>query len=511
MAKPRGGTSKKPTQGSRGGKPEPAAPAPTAAVKHRGRKPVEDAPDAELTALIRQVIKEIGNHGTFEEQQERLQEALRRIGRLVEGQLLGAWVVDAPEVEVEGVRYRRLKQRSAGRYAGLFGAHEVVAPIYRAVGLHNGPTLRPLEACAGIVAGSVTPRLARITTRLDAMMTSREVVAVLHEVGLAPPSRAYVENHTNVVASEIADGIDVLEAQIRDDEQPPAKVVAISCGLDRRAIPMEEPRPAGEERPDRRPRREPYVRKPPAPIDVNYRMAFVGTVTAYGASGESLKTWRYGADASADPGALASRLVADVEWLKRSAPGAALGCVQDAGPELRALPEALTRAFPGAQVTRLVDFHHLLEYLGEVVRTCEPAGDPHHMLDWYRSELAYRNDAIDRIFRNLRRRATRLRREETAARIAMAKALRYIRKRRPLMRYAAASELGLPIGSGATESTCKLIGQRTNRSGARWSRPGLQGVIATRALVLSERWQHAWPRYAARLRIEVTIPRGADA
>jgi len=61
----------------------------------------------------------------------------------------------------------------------------------------------------------------------------------------------------------------------------------------------------------------------------------------------------------------------------------------------------------------------------------------------------------------------------------------------------------LPIGSGATESTCWAMQQRVKRAGQSWETPGLQGTLSVRALVLSERWTPAWNSYAAGHRAEV--------
>jgi len=53
-------------------------------------------------------------------------------------------VTRAMEVDVAGKRYRRLEQRSSAEYHGCWGAHRV-EPLYRLVGVHNGPTIKPVE------------------------------------------------------------------------------------------------------------------------------------------------------------------------------------------------------------------------------------------------------------------------------------------------------------------------------------------------------------------------------
>ena len=62
---------------------------------------------------------------------------------------------------------------------------------------------------------------------------------------------------------------------------------ALSLGLDRTSAPMAEPREKGARKNPRRARKKPRVRAIPPPIDVNYRMAYVGTVTYLDEYGES--------------------------------------------------------------------------------------------------------------------------------------------------------------------------------------------------------------------------------
>ena len=88
---------------------------------------------------------------------------------------------------------------------------------------------------------------------------------------------------------------------------------------------------------------------------------------------------------------------------------------------------------------------------------------------------------------------------------AVAAALRYIRsaRRRWLSDSHAAN---LPIGSGATESTCWQMQQRVKLPGQSWDTSGLRGILAMRALVLSDRWSVAWQPYAAKHRKQVCVP-----
>jgi hypothetical protein len=301
---------------------------------------------------------------------------------------------------------------------------------------------------------------------------------------------------------EIADQVRDLEQVAREAEVVPAEVASVSTGLDRMSVRMSEPADPTTARPPSR--TEPYERMPPPPKEHHYRKAWVGSTSIYDAEGNELHTWRYAAEADMDPAELADRVAKDVAWILKAHPGIPVHCVQDAAPELDRLPEALASVLPtNTSVVQLVDFEHLMEYLEDVVDACEPDGDPHDWKGWYRSLLLRDDHAIDTIWRKLCGLAKQLSGRGTAARNAVAAALRYIRFRKSKMRYAAHYAANLPIGSGATESTCWQMQQRVKLPGQSWDTPGLRGILAMRALVLSDRWSAAWQPYAVTHRKEV--------
>lgn len=53
--------------------------------------------------------------------------------------------------------------------------------------------------------------------------------------------------------------------------------------------------------------------------------------------------------------------------------------------------------------------------------------------------------------------------------------------------------MGLPIGSGVIEGTCKnLINDRMERSGMRWSEKGAEAMVSLRGLHLTDLWDSFW-------------------
>lgn len=460
--------------------------------KKREEEHKDELVDKIVGMLRREVDETLGPDATYEQRRDLEAELMRKILWKREDEDLKGAATDADEVEFDGTRYRRMQQRSLATYHGRWGPHTVEEPLYRKVGVRNGPTIKPIELRVGIVGERLTPDLARIAGELYADDNSRRLERILTAVGIRPPSRAVLEKRIKLVAEEIAERAEELEAT-------PAEVASVSCGLDRFAVRMAEP--ASEETLDTRPpprRTTPYVRAVPPPKDHHWRMAWVGTVSTYDRDGKELDTWCYTAQAGADPSTLARRAAADVLSVLEVHPTAPVHVVQDGAPELRVLPKTLADTLPASATVRtLIDFEHLAGYLDDVVDACEPEGDPYNMKSWYRGELLRDDAAIERIQRSLRDRAKRLPGRSTTARTAVAAALSYIRHRKHLMRYASHHAANLTIGSGATEGTCWSMQQRVKRRGQSWETPGVRGTLAVRALVKSERWHAAWQTYAA--------------
>jgi hypothetical protein len=420
---------------------------------------------------------------------------------LLEAALRTRAEAEPDRLRVDGVEYQR-HHEGTGHYHSLCGPLEVRRATYREVGERNGPTVVPWELATGLIEGA-TPALALRVALGYAQGPGRHAEEQMHADHRQPPSRSTLERmgkaigtHTHRVAPQI-------EAVVRPDEALPARAHAIVVGLDRTTVPMEEPRPAGTAPSTRRKARTtPYRRTPPDPVDVHYRMAYVGTVSVVDRTGEALVTRRYAIPSTADPATLTTRMMADVARARAQVSRMPVGVVQDAAPELWTLvATALTTEARLRRWHEAIDRYHLNERLGEVLRLVEPDERRRQaQLRRWNTRLDTDDRTIDRIARWIAERMT----APGVDTAAVEPHFTYVVNQQDRMRYATLREKGLPCGSGATEGACKsVVTMRTKRSGQRWHEDGVTAALTLRGIYLSERLPTMWPYIAAEYSADV--------
>ena len=159
--------------------------------------------------------------------------------------------------------------------------------------------------------------------------------------------------------------------------------------------------------------------------------------------------------------------------------------------------------------TRIIDFYHVDERLGEVAKALYPVQEraKKRLADRLESQL-YQGQA-PAIIRWLKKKATGLGkpRESDPAehpRRVLWENLTYLERHQGQMKYPEYRGKGWPIGSGVTESGVKLFNKRVKGTEQFWNEAGAEAILALRALRLSQdnRWHHYWlwghlPRKAA--------------
>ena len=70
--------------------------------------------------------------------------------------------------------------------------------------------------------------------------------------------------------------------------------------------------------------------------------------------------------------------------------------------------------------------------------------------------------------------------------------LHYVTDRRDMIRYPEFLAKGWQIGSGPTESQCRLLPDRLKGSGMRWDADNAEAVMALEAMEQSGQWSQYW-------------------
>ena len=123
--------------------PQPKKPKKPPAKKPSAKTPATTPARAKLIdelveKLRREERERLGPTSTFEEREDAGFEIMSEVLRKKTDVDLGEQVTDADEVDVDGVKFRRLQQASSATYFSRFGAHHIEEGLYREVGVHNG-------------------------------------------------------------------------------------------------------------------------------------------------------------------------------------------------------------------------------------------------------------------------------------------------------------------------------------------------------------------------------------
>jgi hypothetical protein len=187
---------------------------------------------------------------------------------------------------------------------------------------------------------------------------------------------------------------------------------------------------------------------------------------------------------------LRNRMVADVQTLRSKRSELKLELLCDGAPEMwNLLEDGFTPKFEG-QLHRLVDLYHLTEKLAVAAHAIDSdskaAAD---RLSRWKMILLNRSTAAIDILVELMESG---RDEGPGENHAVHAAITYLQTHSAeadRMNYARARRLGLPLGSGNAEATCKsLFEVRMKRCGARWKPETGQHIVQLRSLALSDRW-----------------------
>lgn len=142
----------------------------------------------------------------------------------------------------------------------------------------------------------------------------------------------------------------------------------------------------------------------------------------------------------------------------------------------------------------ILDFYHAAENLAKARNAIYADPESAPAKKWFESwRQRLRQGQIEPIINELRRRTRQAKR--TRDQDELRNRAQYFETHKNRMSYPQYEAMGLPIGSGAIEGTCKnLIKGRMDGVGMRWgAEQGIERMTALRVRLFNERWQDLWP------------------
>ena len=150
--------------------------------------------------------------------------------------------------------------------------------------------------------------------------------------------------------------------------------------------------------------------------------------------------------------------------------------------------------------TQILDFYHASEYLADASKVIN-LRDKQKQTEWLDNAChRLKNDKDSALIL-----LDEMKELESKQRVPkkikenLQRAITYFTNHHQQMNYAEAINNNIPIGSGVTESACKvLVKQRLCISGARWSHLGANCILKLRAVNLTDgRWKQFWEEEVA--------------
>lgn len=421
-------------------------------------------------------------------------EACNAIEREAHGVSLAALDIDEARLRINGVVHHSVGRHSTA-YKTRVGEVFVERTLYRRTGGRDERAVNTVSLRAGAIADEWLPDTASAMSHRLARGPSREAASASSVERTLPYSRSSFEHVGHAVGEAMRERRVEIEDALISEMEIPKEAVSVSVALDRTTVPMEEDRP----KPAGRPKKD----DPKRPIEVVYRMGWCGTITLHDKEGNALETLRYGRMPGDNGDDLAEALASDALALVRRRKNLNVVTLGDGASDVQALlakhvdEESFQRV-----VYRLIDFWHVVEKLSAAAAVM--TGGPARLeliADW-RRRLCTRKTAPASILADLR--ASGKEHVFVGDACPVHDAITYFENQADLMDYVTARELGLPIGSGNVEATCKsLFGLRFKRPGARWRDATGEDVVTMRAHQLSDRWQRASEIALTKPRVEI--------
>ena len=423
--------------------------------------------------------------------EQQVRQATMRLERSVLARGLAAFDVDHDRIQVGEKQFKKLESPREGTYCCLAG--EISVPRHLYTPAEGGRPICPLELRAGIVEGAWTPSAAEIMAHSAAVMTPYEAESLLPKFGGFSPSRSSLDRLPKALSKRWEENRVAWEAAIRESEAVPVGTAIVAVSLDGVTVPMKN---GGRAKKREEARKQGKETRGPA----GYREAGCGVVAMYDDYQERLQTIYYGRMPESKKSTLHEQLLSEASAVLSTVSCPILVLMSDGANDNWRILDDIVESMrkqgllrPDDVVFRIADFYHASEHLKKATDLYYGQNSPksfgaHEEL---RRILLKEGDGVEQVIKRLTYFRNQLpkgrRRDQLSTKVE------YFRSRIDRMRYAEYQRLGLPIGTGVTEATCKvLVTQRMKRSGQRWAEGGGQAILTLRSLLRSGRWDTGW-------------------
>ena len=432
--------------------------------------------NAEARAFAEWLIENINSDGDFDRLETRLMSCLMEVGAEVMARRFGA--LDAPETFIEGGRRWSRATSSNLVVHTLFGEVRVLRNLFR--DCRNGPSRCLVSERAGLLDGW-TPRAAKVALLGVAEMPFGRAETFFREAGVVGVSRSSLLRLAAACSRCWEDNREALEHDVSEGLEIPDEAVSVVVSLDGVLVNLVD-----EEAERRRAKARAENEKGPA----GWKEASVGVLAFFDAHGQRLQTRRYGRMPEAHKATTKAWIAAELERVRARRPDLRTMALADGAANLWSFLETLD-----ADV-ELVDFFHAVEQLQKHARKAlTPGPETDKKLGEFRREMRDEPGGANRAFEEVRRLRIAAGTAPKSWSRESGRGLQpsFDERHRQRLDFPEVRDANLPIGSGFTESTCKLlVCDRLRRTGMRWTRDGGQAVLTFRALAADGRFELGW-------------------
>jgi hypothetical protein len=391
----------------------------------------------------------------FLETEELIMDKVNELGRTVTIEALKNLDLKESVITVDGKRLYAKEVKK--KYQSPYGDSEVIRKVFAPLGA--GKQYCPVEKKAHII-NTATPKFAKMLTYKYNHNPAKIVQEDFQENHNRKISRSYIQKISQIVSNILLKQEEDWDYKIPDME---AEVATISIGIDGTCMPMGES---------------------------SWREAMCGTFSFFDKNGNRMSTIyianapEYGKDNFKE------RLDKEAINIKKEFPEAQIIGVADGAKENWSILEKYT-------ASNTLDYYHATEYLSKASRGVHPRSKPKREA-WYEKACDTLKNVKDGA-KNLLDEIKGLKEKKLSKGIkkGVEDTITYFSNNSERMNYKESIDNNLPIGSGVTESACKIIvKQRVCVSGANWSEYGAKRFLPMRAICLSDtRWNQAWNKF----------------